>query len=186
MLARKLTTLAGAAGILGLGACFLPPPPPRQLPPPPLARRDLQDIRQVFVVVEGAPPSRYFNPPAAAEAVTDGINLRSRNSKVKASAYAQARGANAILKITILNETAVAIPSAQPADFQNWSIHVVYSTTLTNSDGQILWQEDHFEQTFRHRLRTDDPADFWKEYPVQYSMMSNLGSDLALRLFYVD
>ena len=185
MLAKKLTTIAGAVGILAIGACFQPPPPPPQLPPPPLPRRDLKGIRHVFVVVEGAPPSRYLNPQSVADAVAEGMNLRSKNSKVKASAYEHAGGANAILKIKILSETAVANQSMQSAGFQNWSIHVAYATSFTSSDGQTLWQEDHFEQTFSHRLRTDDPADYWKGYAVQSSMMSNLGSDLALRMFYV-
>jgi hypothetical protein len=186
MLVKKVLIVFCAAGILAIGACFLPPPLPPQLPPPPLPHRDLQGIHRIRVVVEDRSPSRHLDALTLADAVTEGINLRSRNSKVKASVYQGFRLPDAVLKITIFSQSAVAKPSPQLTGLENWPIHIDYSTTLTRPDGQILWQEDHFVTRLSRSLRArgSDPAG--SEPRVQYMTMSDLGSDLALRIFYVN
>ena len=186
MLVNKVLTVFCAAGILAIGACFLPPPPPPQLPPPPLPHRDLQGIHRIRVVVEDRSSSRHLDALTAADAVTEGINLRSRNSKVKASVYQGDQLPDAVLKITIFSQAAVADPSPRLSGLEDWSIHIDYSTTLTKSDGQVLWQEDHFVKRPSRSLRARGSDPGWSEPGIQYVMMSDLGSDLAFRIFYVN
>lgn len=185
MLAKKLTTLAGTAGILAIGACFLPPPPPPQLPPPPLPRRDLGNIHHVRVVVEDRSPTRHLDPQTAANAIAEGVNLRSRNSKVKASAYQETQHADAVLNLIILSQRGTATPSGRRSGLEDWYIHIDYSATLTKPGGQVLWQDDHLNKSFSRSLRAERYDLPWTEPGVQYSMMNDLGSDLALRMFYV-
>jgi hypothetical protein len=186
MLAKKLLTVACAFGIVAIGACFLPPLRPPQLPPPPLPHRDLQGIRRIGVEVEDRSSSRHLDSQTAADAIAKGLNLRSRNLKVKASAYQGTERQDAVLKITISSQTAVADPDTRSSGLENWSIHIDYSSTLTKHDGQVLWHEDHFVKRLSRSLRAkgSDPA--WSEPGVQYLMMSDLGSDLALRMFSVN
>lgn len=168
MFQKKIFALACACAIVAIGACFLPPRPAPQLPAPPLPHRDLEGIHTIHVVVDDQVRSLDFNSSFAADIICEGINRRSRNSGVKALPPSDNKHEDAILKIRLMNENDPLDPSVRSQRVGDSTLVFTYSATLAKPDGHILWQENHSVQ----------------RSSSTYSMLEDLGADLALRMFY--
>lgn len=180
MLKKKLLTLACAVGILACGACFSTWGPPT----PPLAPRIKSNgVHSIDVEVTNVSESQHIDSSTLARLVAESVNGYSNDTKVKAHARHEAGTDDTVLKITILDESAARDPSrVLPSDMLPWSIDVSLSATLTQKDGQVLWQEkeDHYRvPSWSKAVETTYP---WKDPNVSYS----LSFDVIRRMLFAE
>ena len=176
MVEKKLLTLACAVGILACGACFLPPAPYR--PPPP--RIELQGIQSIRVAAANVSESHHVDPSALAQAVANSVELRARETGVNATAQGSAGPADAVLAITVLNESATPSPSSD----KRLSLLINISATLTRQDGAVIWRETNAPYQFSYNLRSDDSEDVWQSAFLRTWVTNMLGNRLVYRMFY--
>ena len=168
MVKKKVRTLACAVGILACGACFNTWGPPT----PPLAPRIKSNgVHSIDVEVTNVSESQHIDPSTLARLVAESVNAYSEDTKVKAHARSDARSEDTVLKITILDESAVRDPSrVLPSDMLPWSIDLNLSATLKQKDGQVLWQEKENHYRVQSWSKAVDTTYPWKDPSVSYSL----------------
>ena len=180
MLGKKLLTLACAAGIVGLGACFLPPIEPRQPPPPP-PRLDFHGMRRIYVSVTNKSASQHTDASALAAAIALAFNDRDNIHGIHASP-AESKHHDGTLQIDIVNES--ALPEATPASpgIGSWVFEVTWNATLTAANGTVLWRATN--SVFRSNRPLDVPnsEDVWSNPQSQYRIRYPLSHELITRL----
>lgn len=144
MRSKQLLTALCALGILGSGACFLPPPRDIEPPPPPL-HVDLRGSRKIRVEVTNSSPSQHIDARDLAWAVTTMLNQKANESGITAYEDGQSKSGDAVLRISILRESAIGRQAGAGPVLINWQITIVLDATLTASDGAILWQKTNTE-----------------------------------------
>lgn len=161
MLVKKVITLAGALGILACGACFLPPPD-RQ-PPPPTLRQGLQGVKFIDVIVTNLSESHHLGPDLLAIAAVARINGETRFTGIRASTGPVTVPPDAILKIDILSERATPHVRKDSGSNMNWFFEAAFSATLTNHDGQVVWQETNKMHSI-WQVASGNEAEAWKQF----------------------
>ena len=184
MLEKKIVMLVCAAGILACGACFLPPLPQRPPPPPP-PRLDLQGIQNIRVEVTNNSESHYLDSGNLAEAVANSINWRTKETGVSAHVQKEAGEGDAVLAITVLNETATPETTPKNGGATQWSFFIKTSATLTKQNGQVAWHETEAGSRFSRALAQDDPIAVWKDPSLQSGLSFALSRRMVYRMFYV-
>jgi hypothetical protein len=179
MFEKKLLTLAGAAGILACGACFLPPLPPLPRPPRP-PHIYLQGIQNIRVEAANVSPAHHLDPSGLAQAVANSIELRARDTGVNAFAQNEAGAGDAVLEITVLGESVT--PS--PTNGANISFLIDISATLTRQDGAVIWRETDARYPFSYSLTPDQSADAWQNASLRTWLTNVLGNRIVYRMFY--
>src|SRR5271168_4638715 len=104
MLVKKLITLACAVGILACGACFLPPP--RMHTPPPTVPPNLLGINRIRVVASNTSPTQHLDAAQLSLWLANQISGQARNATITGFSAQQAKNEDAVLEVTILNESA--------------------------------------------------------------------------------
>jgi hypothetical protein len=176
MLGKKLLTLTCAAGILACGACFGPiyrPPPPPSL--------DLQGVQSVRVEVTNDSESHHLDPSDLARRVAYNINWQTRNTGVSAHIQMEDGPGDAVLRISVLNES--VSPSRPPASHKKLSILIRISARLTRKDGQVIWGEAA-PYSIHYNFPHEDPSDVWNDVSLLNFVTYELSSGLVHRMFY--
>jgi hypothetical protein len=137
MVRKKLITLACAAGIVACGACFLPPP---HEPPPPPPRIDLSGSRAIRVEVTNASAAQHIDPADLSRWIAVSINAQRRAGIPPARADGKAGEGDAVLRVSIVDESLVNAPTTQGSS-NAVQIQLTLDATLTRPGGAIVWQE---------------------------------------------
>jgi hypothetical protein len=183
MLSRKLLTLSCAAGIVGLGACFLPPIQPRQPPPPP-PRLNFQGIRRINIAASNNSPSHHMDASALAMEVA--YALKRRDTKLGVTANADdSKTHDGTLQIDIVKEA--ALPDAETAlpDASRWIFEITLNATLTNREGKVVWSATNFLFRSLRPIVVPGNADVWSNrqsdnlilYPLSMELVAHLLND---------
>ena len=155
---EKLVTATCALGILACGACFLPPPGPRATAPP--RRIDLGRNPEICVVVTNQSATHHIDPDVFARSIIDAINDGSKPRGLRAR-LCEGRGpGEALLQVSLLNETAVPRAYPQSSDFAWWTFMAKINATLAASDGAVvshLTNEPFRSNGSTHVQNSDDP-----------------------------
>ncbi|MGH9598621.1 MAG: hypothetical protein ACRD27_02055 [Terracidiphilus sp.] len=182
---KKLITLACAIGILLCGACFLPPPRPKPFPPIPI-RIDLQGIRSIRVEATNASGTPHLVPADIEYEVSDYINLATRKTVVSAPFRKGGDPGDALLKITVLSESAQLESQGPPAGFEQWSLGIGISATLTKQDGHVLWRESQPVYWLTHDFLAKESKGGWNDLAVRSWAVDGLSHELVNRMFYAN
>ena len=180
MIEKKLLTLAGAAGILLCGACFLPPLP--QHPPlPPPVRRGLEGVREIRVEVANVSKSFHLGVSALAVEVADIVSAQS-HGKIKAHTSKEAGDGDAVLRIEISSEKATRVPG--PGESETWYFEIDASATLTRSDGNVIWTATDQRIFLSEGFPRPAPADAWDDREAINRLQAVIGSRLVFPMLY--
>ncbi|MGC2639381.1 MAG: hypothetical protein WA294_19505 [Acidobacteriaceae bacterium] len=180
MLAKKLLTLACAAGILALGACFLPPPAVHRPPPP---RIDLHGIRRICVTASNKSESHHLNARYLAPSIAASIDSRVDDRILRASAACESSNDGA-LQIDILSESAAPQENPASSGSVRWSVAVTLNATLTDREGAVVWRADNFEFRSPAPLPGLDAESMWRTREGQIEYL--LANRLATRFLHGD
>ena len=135
MFSKKLLTLACVVGILAFGGCIFIPSGPAPPPAPP--RVEFTGIQMIEVAVSNVSESHHLDSTDLAQAVVKEINDHAKYTTMKAEVQKRIGAAgDAVLKITVLSETAVPVPAAKTP---HWTFEFKISSTLTTADGKVVW-----------------------------------------------
>jgi hypothetical protein len=184
MLEKKILTVASAIGILACGACFLPPLPERKPPPPPL-RLNLDGIQSICVVATNSSGTHQLDPVELAQGVAHAINSRAWKDGINAFAGKEDGNADAVLRITILNETVDAKGPASQANPGSMTFSVKDTATLTRRDGLVVWSETESENSILRHVRHASPTDASNDTVAISSVISAVGNRIVIRMFYI-
>jgi hypothetical protein len=181
MFSKKLLTLACVVGILAFGGCIFIPTGGTPPPPPPISWHGIQTIQ---VTVTNASESHHLGPAALAQAVVNNINFNSRtaNAGIKAKLQTEGETGDALLKITILSETATPPPGESSRGTVKWTVLLKVSTTLTKRDGQVVWSETGADYTLTPAYPREDPDDLWQEHTLEHWLTYQLSDRLLNRM----
>jgi hypothetical protein len=182
MLEKKLLTLAGTAGILACGACFLPPLPERKPPPPPPVRLDLQGIQRIRVDVINQAALHHLDPPELAAWVASEINLRGKRAGATADANDNLGDEDGVLQVTVLSETGTPEQQLAKEHGTEWRFEVIISAVLKTKAGQVVWRESDGGYRFFHSFAQESEADIWKEPNVLKFLTAGVGNRLVYRM----
>jgi len=144
MRSKQLLTALCALGILGSGACFLPPPGAVEPPPPPV-HVDLQGSRRIRVQVTNSSPTQHIDAKHLAGGLTAMLNQKANRSGITAYEDGQSEPDDAVLRISILRESAIARQARGGPSVSNWRIAIVLNATLTAADGAVVWRKTNAE-----------------------------------------
>jgi hypothetical protein len=182
MLGKKLLTLACAAGLLVLGACFLPPLPVRQPPPAP-PRIDFHGIRRLCVTVSGKSRSRRLSVRDLAANIAEDVNQRVDKHILRASAACRPSD-NGTLQVDILSESAAQQANSASSVTPRWSAAVALNATLTDRAGTVIWHAANFQFSYPFPIVAPDAETMWStaEGRIRYV----LGNRLVTRLLNGD
>lgn len=143
MVKKKLLTLAGVAGILACGACFLPPLPQKKLPLP-LA---LASVHRIAIRVEDVSQSNIFDARTMSYATAADFNQYWSNLPLKALDYYAGEPVDATLKITVLGKTFSCPKTGK--EWQYCTFVMSASYLLTAADGRVLQSRPQENVQFR-------------------------------------
>jgi hypothetical protein len=177
---KKLLMLAGMAGILACGACFLPPLPEHK-PAPPLIRIGLDGVQSIRVEVANAAPSHHLDPRALEQRIAEAINEQSWKTKVNAHVGKEAGDGDAVLVITVLSETVATRPVEKT---ERMTFLVKDSATLTRLDGTLVWRENEAENWIERNIAEENAADAWNKPGLANDVDKALSDRLVFRLFH--
>jgi hypothetical protein len=181
MLEKKLVTLAAVAGILLCGGCIFIPSGSEPPAPPPLI--DLQGVHRVEVEVTESSAAHHVEPAALARTVADTINWKTKGNGIKAVAPKTPGKADAVLQITILDESAVPL-AKQTADYARFTFHFKVSAKLTGQDGKVIWEEKNADYPLPLRYDPEDPSGVWKADAMRRDLFVELSIRLVDRMMY--
>jgi hypothetical protein len=174
MLAKKLLTLACAAGILALGACFLPPAPVFR-PPPPAPRIGLHGIRRICVTAANQAQSQHIDASYLAADIVRSIDERVDRHFLRASAACNPSD-EGTLHVDLLSESAEPQPNPGSPATPRWWVAVTLNAALTARDGAVVWHAADFDMRFPYPLLAPDAATLWstREIQIQHVIASQL------------
>jgi len=182
MLEKKLVTLVCAAGILACGACFLPPLPQHR-PQPPQVQLDLQGVQSIRVEVTNNSEPHHLDPSELAQAIANSINWRTKETGV--NAHVQKEAGDAILAITVLNESVTSETTPANGGAVRWTFEVKTSASLTKLNGQTLWHYTEADSRFSRNFALEGHADAWRDPVLQNWLLASLSQRLVYRMFYL-
>ncbi len=183
MLEKKLITLGCAVGILACGACFLPPLPQHEPMPPPV-RLDLQGIRRIRVEVTNESQSHDLDPNALANWIEIRIDSQARRAGVKTFSQRDHASvdADAVLKVAVLDESALPVRMRSNGSDEDWNFQVNISGVLTKKNGQVVWRETDGNYQFSHELTSLAAADILSQPDVRNWLTLAVGRRLVARM----
>ena len=165
---KKLLSVACVLAILAFGGCSWPGPPP---PPPPY----LAPVHTIAVQVQDASGQDPIDAEAMSRAIVS--NLNGTWNGVHAEANRSSTRSDARLDIVIVRKTFLCgAPSAQ--NREQCKFHVTTSSTLTASDGKVLWAKSDHTWNFTLNLKSTESSNPWKQNWVTQLTASYLASDL--------
>lgn len=147
MRSKQLLTALCALGILGSGACFLPPQREIEAPPPLPLHVDLRGSRRIRVAVTNSSPTQHMDAKNLAWAVTAMLNQKANESGITAYEDGQSNPRDAVLRIAIVRESAIAQQADAGAVLVNWRIAIVLTQrsrlpTAQSSGGKRMRNTD--------------------------------------------
>jgi hypothetical protein len=185
MLRKKLLTLACVLAILAFGGCiFIPSGPPKA------PRIEFNGIRTIQVDVANNSESHHIDPAQLARAVVKSINSDASATGIKGQlpqaqqAQPQAATPDAVLKITVLSESATLAPVTKLEKNPYWTFQFRISTTLTKSDGEVVWSRTNADFPNVRTYARKDPPEGWQNPALLRDITSRLGTDLLVRMYY--
>ena len=133
---KKLVTLAMFACLMGTTGCerslesiFLSEPPPPVL-------RPFGGIHAIRVTVTNVSPSQRLVPSFVAEGIVK--QLKAHSNGLEAFATDDARKAEGVLAVSILEESGRQTHTGPQPDTVTWKFQVKFSAILTRTDGQTI------------------------------------------------
>jgi hypothetical protein len=177
MIEKKLLTLAGAAGILFCGACFLPPPPEHAPLPPVLAA-----VHVIAIHVEDRTAGNLFDPLVMSNATASNFNRLWKEFPVRAVAFNAGGPSDAALSIAVLRKMASCVPADKGHQFCTFEL--ISSFTLTGADGRILRSKPEERSKLGIRLKGDSLPQTWNSNPfledAGYALATTAGDKLLV------
>ena len=185
MLRKKLLTVACALGILACGACFLPPlPAPRPTAPPVPIQPRWHDIYGVRVVATDVSDAHHVDGENLAMKVANRINWMARDTGIRAVASSQPGSEQAVLELKILKESATQSTFTSTSTQDRWLFSIEASVSLTDRNGQVLWQDPEPAVTYQTRYPWVTSIDRWNHGGMGQSLPEFLGERVAYRALY--
>jgi hypothetical protein len=186
VLEKKVITLAGAAGILACGACFLPPLP-GHVPAPPPVRLDLQGIHRIHVVAVNASPTHHLNADRLASLIADSARSEGRGDRLTAFSGPIAPGPSTPdrdgeLKVIVLNESANPGQKGYKKGTVGWIFEVSVSAELRNSAGVTVWRENSGHYLTEHDEKPGDAAAAWADNDLHDWLALVVGNRVVFRM----
>ncbi|HKF48175.1 MAG TPA: hypothetical protein VKB38_12515 [Terracidiphilus sp.] len=129
---KQLVTLGSAVGILACGACFLPPP--RPAPPRPRPHLNLHGSNRIRVTVTNS-GTQAIDTAMLERCLVGSINHRRPAGVPAAVGGGNAQNNDAVLQVTVENETATPEPQRSSRDVSTWDVKVTLSATLAQAGG---------------------------------------------------
>jgi hypothetical protein len=142
MLPKRVFVLACALAIVGIGACFLPP---QHVSPPPLPPY-LAQVRTISIQVQDISGKDLIDGDAMSRAVASKFTDLWKEYSVSAKAFQSSTHSDATLKLTLTQKSASLFSTDHGK--QVWKFELTSSSTLTASDGRLLWQKQNQNSPF--------------------------------------
>jgi hypothetical protein len=184
MLRKKLLTIACVTGILACGACFLPPIKTTPTYPPAPLRDELRGIKAIAIFVDDGSGSHFLAAGQVKGLLAANVDARQNQTHISCLFRATPRPKDAVLRITLLDESATlqAPASSQPVPL--WLLQLTVDAKLTGPNGQILWQQQKVTYSHNESIQTNDPAEAWKDPKVSYWLSREFSDQLLGAMFY--
>jgi len=185
MLSKKLLTLACVLAILAFGGCIFIPNGPPTAP-----RIEFNGIHTIQVTATNTSESPHIDPAGLARAVVKQINSDAGATGIKGQALQaqqaqpEAGAPDAVLKITVLSESATLDPVTPSDKNMHWTFQFSISATLTKSDGEVVWSQTNAKYPLVRTYARKDPPEGWQNPAMLRSITSRLGTDLLVRVYY--
>ncbi len=181
---KKLLTIACVVGILACGACFLPPIKTTPTYPPAPLRDELRGIRAIRVVVDDASQLHLVDPRQLEGRIDADIDSRQDQTHISAVFRAAPRPKDAVLRITLLDESATPQPPASNQSAPLWQLRLTVDAKLTGPDGKVLWQQQKVTYSHNESIQTNDPVEAWKDPEASHWLSAECGNQLLGAMFY--
>jgi hypothetical protein len=178
MIEKKLLTVAGVAGILACGACFLPPLPHKKAPLPPA----LASVHRITIQVEDGTTGNLFDPLIMSNATASNFNELWRDFPVRADAVNAGESSDAALRITVHRKTVSC--KAESKDNLFCSYEMIISVTLTAADGTILKSRQQESSKFGLWYHGDSLKENLNANPFRQQASYSLATTAGEILFY--
>jgi hypothetical protein len=182
MQGKKYLTIACAAGILASGACLLPPP--RQtLPPPPLLRIDLRGVQSIRVAVTNNSETRHIDADELARWIVVEINTHKDSGTPKARLKGTERPNEAILRVTLLGETAngTSINVHGYAEHM-WTVNI--DAVLTAGDGTVIWRQANRSYQSKGSFPVSASDDGWRNPSIRDRIGYDISQSLVKQMLF--
>jgi hypothetical protein len=130
--------------------------------------------------------SRHLDPADLATAVVKEVNDRAKYTTMRAEVRKDGAMGDAVLNITLLSETALPVPTrsqSSSAQAERWTFQFTVSSTLTKTDGVVVWSEASRSYPTFQSTQTN-PEIVWNDPKWRRSFISTISNDLVIRMFY--
>jgi hypothetical protein len=184
MLRKKLLTIACVVGILAGGACFLPPIKNTPTYPPAPLRDELRGIKTIDLFVDDGSGSHFLVPGRVMGLIAGNADARERQTHISCLFRATPRPKDAVLRITLLDESATPRAPISSQSAPLWLLQLTVDAKLTGPDGQILWQQQKVTYSHNESIQTNDPAEAWKDPKVSHWLFTEFSDRLLGAMFY--
>ena len=178
MVEKKLLTIAGVAGILACGACFLPPLPQKKAPLPPA----LASVHRITIQVEDGTGNKLFDPLIMSNATASNFNELWSGFPVRAEAVNAGEPGDTLLSITVHRKTVSC--KAESKDKLFCSYEMIISVTLTDANGRVLKGKDQALSKFGLWYHGTSLAENLNANPFRQQASYSLAMTAGEVLFY--
>jgi hypothetical protein len=168
MVKKKLLTLAGLAGILACGACFLPPLPRERSPLPTV----LASVHKIAIKVEDGTAGNLFDPQIMSNATAANFNRLWEQYPVRAEAFNPGGRGDAVLKIIVHHK--VTSCNSESNGKQFCSIELIATYTLTTVNGGAFEMSPQKSAKFGFQLLGDSLPENLNANPFRQEASSSL------------
>jgi len=172
-------------GILVCGACFGP------VYRPPIVR-PLAGVRTIQVVVANESESRHLDPARLSAAIVVMLNRHHdgiRNGAFYATSAETAGGADAVLDVKILKESAHRAMILADECALVWDLSFKASATLTGRDGRLIWSDGNLNLSAnfcRNRATTRGTNFNWDAPIVKTEPLEVLTWDIERKMLFLN
>jgi hypothetical protein len=126
-------------------------------------------------------PARHIDPADFSQWIVAAINAQRRPTIPPARAGGEPMPDDAVLRISIVDESMTAPPAGQP-DTNPGEIQLTIDATLTRPDGAIVWRETH--RTYHGSYPLTGSAGPWNSPNLQTWLQDSVCRPLVRRMLH--
>jgi len=138
----------------------------------------------VRVIATNVSDSHHLEDETLANRVANRITWMALGTGIKAFASSEPAHEQAVMELKVEKESATLLgPSSFPRE-NLWSFSVGISASLTDKNGQVLWQDTEPAVLFKDSFPQDSSIDIWEQRGTDGSLPWFLGEWVADRALY--